>query len=170
MFSALVLIQHGPKGAPSGEGVVRTLSALVPAAIEGIVRDVALASPVRSEDLSRIADLAGCAYVHASADALVRESLAALKGPRILALRAGRVPEQGFLDELADLANNHARQSAVLLDPPHSILARLLPRLSRASGLAAPRGALAGTRGDLAAMAKALASPVVFKARMIGED
>jgi hypothetical protein len=170
MFSALVLVQHGVRGEPTSEAVVRTLTALVPAAIEGIVRDVALASPRRSEDFSRIADHAGCEYVEAPADSLVNDSLAALKEPRILVLRAGRIPEHGFTRELADLAAYRAQQCALMLDAPASLLTRVLPRLSRTSGVVAPRTALKGARPDLAAMGKGLPSPIVIKARMIGED
>jgi len=43
MLSALVLL-HGAEAAPP-EAIVRTLTALVPAAVEGVVRDLALCAP-----------------------------------------------------------------------------------------------------------------------------
>ncbi len=170
MFSALVLVQNGPNGRPSSEAIVRTLSALVPAAIEGVVRDVALASQERSEDLSRIADYAGCEYVDAPGDHLIGASLAVLKEPRIFILRAGRVPEHGFVGELADFAAYGAQKCGLLLETPNSLLTRMMPRLSRASGVVAPRPVLAGARPDIAALAKAVASPIVFRSRAIGAD
>jgi hypothetical protein len=170
MFSALVLIQQGAKGPPSSEAVVRTLSALVPAAIEGIVRDLVLASQSRNDDFARIADHAGCEYVHASGAPLVASGLAALKERRVLVVRAGRIPEHGFTGELADLAAYRAQQCALLLDAPNSFLTRVMPRLARPSGVVAPQDALKDAPPDLSSMAKALPSPIVFKARMIGED
>ncbi len=170
MFSALVLVQHGSNGAPSSEAIVRTLSALVPAAIEGVVRDVALVSQSRNDDLSRIADHAGCEYVEAPGDDLIGAGLAVLKEPRIFILRAGRVPEHGFVGELADFAAYSAQQCGLLLEAPNSLLTRIMPRFSRASGVVAPRAALAGARPDIAALAKAVASPIVFKSRAIGAD
>lgn len=170
MFSALVLVQLGPNGAPSSEAIVRTLSALVPAAIEGVVRDVALASQSKNDDLSRIADHAGCEYVDAPGADLMGASLAVLKEARILILRAGRVPEHGFVHELADFAAYGAQHCALLLEAPNSLLTRMIPRLSRPSGVVAPRPALAGAKPDIIALAKAVASPIVFKSRAIGAD
>jgi hypothetical protein len=67
MLSAVVLATDlsRPRGA-SSEAVVRTLSALVPAAIEGIVRDVTLACAGDSAELRKIADHAGCEIVEAA--------------------------------------------------------------------------------------------------------
>lgn len=170
MFSALVLVQNGSNGAPSSEAIVRTLSALVPAAIEGVVRDVALASQSKNDDLSRIADHAGCEYVEAPGDDLIGAGLAVLKESRILILRAGRVPEHGFVGELANFATYQTQQCALLLEAPNSLLTRMIPRFSRASGVEGPRAALAGAKPNIAALAKAVASPIVFKSRAIGAD
>jgi hypothetical protein len=170
MFSALVLVQDGAKGPPSSEAVVRTLSALVPAAIEGIVRDVALASRSQSADLARIADHAGCEYVHGIGRDALAAALAPLKEARVLVLRAGRVPEHGFTGELADFAAYRADKCGLMLDAPSSLITRVMPRLSRASGVVAPRDALKGASPDLAALARALPATVIFKSRMIGDD
>lgn len=169
MFSALVLVQAGLQGSPTSEAVVRTLSALVPAAIEGIVRDVALASAAPTSDLARIADHAGCEIVDAPGDRLIDAGLNALKEQRVLLLRAGRVPEHGFAGELADLAVYDPKKCALMLDAPDSLLTRIMPRLSRASGLVAPREAIRSGRPDVAALARNLSGAIVFKARMIGE-
>ncbi len=170
MFSALVLVQPGSNGAPSSEAIVRTLSALVPAAIEGVVRDVALATPAASDDLSRIADHAGCEYVTAAAGELMGASLAALKEQRILVVRAGRVPEHGFTGELADFAAWRGQSCGLLLEAPNSLLTRVLPRFSRAAAVVAPRNALEAARPDIGFMASAVPSPIIFKSRAIGED
>ena len=170
MYSALVLVQHGSNGAPSSEAIVRTLSALVPAAIEGVVRDVALATSNASDDLSRIADHAGCEYVTAPEGDLVSASLAALKEPRILVVRAGRIPEHGFTGELADFASWRGQSCGLLLEAPNSLLTRVLPRFSRAAAVVAPRIAIKSARPDIGAMASSVPSPIIFKSRAMGED
>jgi hypothetical protein len=168
MYSALVLIEAGKNGVPSSEAVVRTLAALVPAAIEGVVRDVALAVRQPSDDVVRIADHAGCALVTGEAD-LLRRSLDALKEPRLVVLRAGRVPERAFVGELADLAAYRASACALLLDAPDGWLTRLAPGLSRPSGVVAPRSLLRPEADGVRGLARALPSPAILKARMIGD-
>jgi len=168
MYSALVLIEAGKNGQPSNEAVVRTLAALVPAAIEGVVRDVALAAPQPSDDLTRIADHAGCALV-SGADGLLARAFDALKEPRLLIVRAGRAPERAFVGELADLAAYRASACALLLDAPDGWLTRIAPRLSPPSGVVAPRSLLRADAGSVRELARALPSPALLKARMIGD-
>lgn len=168
MYSALVLIEAGPNGAPSSEAVVRTLAALVPAAIEGVVRDVALAAPQPSNDLMRIADHAGCGLVTGEAG-LLRRSLDSLKEPRLLVVRAGRAPERAFVAELADMAAYRPQACALLLDAPDGWLTRLAPRFARPSGLVATRGLLRSDAASVRELARALPGPAILKARMIGD-
>lgn len=170
MYSALVLIEAGRNGPPSSEAVVRTLAALVPAAIEGVVRDLALASPDDSPDLARICDHAGCAFV-SGGDGLLAQALTHVKEQRLLIVRAGRAPERGFIGELADLAAYTPQACALMLDAPDSLLTRLAPRMSRPSGLVASRTQLArAARDDLRSLARSLPSPKILRARMIGAD
>ncbi len=129
------------------------------------MRDVALAAPAASDDLSRIADHAGCEYVTAAAGELMGASLAALKEQRILVVRAGRVPEHGFTGELADFAAWRGQSCGLLLEAPNSLLTRVLPRFSRAAAVVAPRNALEAARPDIGFMASAVPSPIIFKSR-----
>ncbi len=148
---------------------MRTLVALVPAAIEGVVRDVVLAASAATPDLARIADHAGCDFVVADARELMPAALARLKEQRVFVLRAGRIPEHGFIGELADLMAYGAERCALLRDAPHSMLTRIAPGLSPASALVAPRARLATCAADVRQVARRLPAPVVFKARMIGD-
>lgn len=166
MLSALVLVQSGTAESPTPEAVVRSLSALVPAAIEGIVRDVALASPERNDDLERIADHAGCAFIHAPADQLIGAALAGLKERRVLVLRGGRMPEHGYLGELADFMAHGADRCALMLEAPHNFITRIAPRLAPACAIIAGREHVrASGHADVRALARALPSPVVLKTR-----
>jgi len=99
MLSAVVLATDlsRPLGA-SSEAVVRTLSALVPAAIEGIVRDVTLASAGDIAELRKIADHAGCEIAEAADPAgAIAAGLASARGDLLLILRAGYAPQSGFI-------------------------------------------------------------------------
>jgi hypothetical protein len=95
--------------------------------------------------------------------------LARLKEQRVFVLRAGRIPERGFIGELADLMAYGPERCALLRDAPHSLLTRIAPGLSPASALVAPRARLASGGVDVRRLARRLPAPVVFKARMIGE-
>lgn len=170
MLSAIVLLPSPPEASPPPEAIVRTLAALVPAAIEGVVRDVVIAASARSPDLVRIGDHAGCDIVAAEAEALLGAACEKLKAPAILVLRAGRVPEQGFVNELADLAAYGPQQSALLREASRTLLTRLFPGLAPAAGVVAPRDMVAQTRRpSVRALARALNSPIVLKARMLGD-
>lgn len=132
------------------------------------MRDVAIAARRPSDDFSRIADHAGCALMTGEAD-LLRRSFDALKEQRLVVLRAGRAPERSFVGELADLAAYRASACALLLDAPDGWLTRLAPGLSRPSGVVAPRSLLRPDAESVGALARALPSPAILKARMIGD-
>ena len=167
MFSALVLVDTDP--APAPEAIVRTLAALVPAAIEGVIRDVALAAPAESAELSRIADHAGCELVTGARPALLRAAAGRLKERRVFVLRAGLVPERGFIGELADLLAYRPDAAAVLRLEPRGFFTRLLPSLSPPGACVTTREALAAASdADASVLARGLSSPAVFKARLIG--
>ncbi len=148
---------------------MRTLAALVPAAIEGVVRDVVLAAHEASPELTRIADHAGCEIVTGAPATLARAAAARLKERRVFVLQAGLVPERGFIGELADLLAYRPDDAAVLRLEPRSFLTRLAPALSPPGACVTTRDALAAATGaDARVLARALASPAVFKARMMG--
>jgi hypothetical protein len=166
MLSALVLL-HGAESAPP-EAIVRTLTALVPAAVEGVVRDLALCAPRETKDLLRICDHAGCDFLALDYGAAMGGALTQLKEPRAFILRAGRAPQHGYLGEVADLLAAGER-AAVLRDAPHNLATRLAPALSPVSALIAARADLQeAPLADVGRLAARLKGARTLKARMIG--
>jgi len=83
--------------------VVATLSALVPGAAAGIVRDVVLVDRAGSDTIERVADVSGCNFL--KFDGTRAAALAAGAGqsrsPWLLFLLPGAVLESGWIDEAA---------------------------------------------------------------------
>ena len=105
MISVLVLaFRNAPGLDPSPGETVRTLSALVPAVVEGLVRDVALVAAPRNPDLTHVADHAGCVLVEADETGPALEAGARqCRCPDVLVLRAGVMIDRPFLDELSGI-------------------------------------------------------------------
>jgi len=141
MFSIIVLTQSGDVHAsPSSEAVARTLAALVPGAISGVIRDVTLASMEKSIDIEHIADHAGCELVTAGTwIETVRLALRTAREPKVFALLAGFAPENGFYEELSDLGWSGALKTSRLLERPETALQRLVPFLTPLAGVAASK-------------------------------
>jgi hypothetical protein len=166
MLSALVLISSNPS--PTPEAVVRTLAALVPAAIEGVVRDVMMCAPASTPDLARICDHAGCDLFMAEPGDPLRDVLVRLKEQRVFVLRAGRVPEHGYLGEIADFVAHGGKGAALMRDAPQNLVTRVLPALSPVSAFIAPRESLSQARvADVNILARSLKSPQTLKTRMM---
>lgn len=128
------------------EPLVRTLSALVPAAVEGVVQDVILVLETGGPDIDRIADEAGCAIATGAgpADAMA-QALRMAKAAQAMVLEAGCMPERGFHEELADELAAGARH-AVMRRAEDSFVTRLLPVLSPLAAVVAPRESLAAAK------------------------
>lgn len=172
MLSVIILCAPhdlSPAGA-SAEAVVRTLSALVGACVRGLVRDVVLAGPSRTE-LAVIADHAGCSFVEAASEAeLLRNALALVRGEDVLILRPGHIPETGFVEEIEDLlADGRLRGGRRIYAAPASYWQRLIPALTPVVGLLAPvracRAAKDAPTLSLAALLQATGSRAALRAR-----
>jgi glycosyltransferase involved in cell wall biosynthesis len=95
MFSVVIATQD------SERTLVPTLAALVPGATAGIVRDVIVADGGSRDETAQVADIAGCQFV-SSAEPLGARLTAAAKGARgpwLMFLTAGTVPEPTWIDE-----------------------------------------------------------------------
>ena len=140
-MSALVIAIDGKDAPVSPDALVRTLAALVPAAIEGLVRDLTIAG-VAGQDLPAIADHAGCEFSEsvAAADVLAN-GLKLVRGPNVFVLRAGHAPEAGFIEEMGDVLNRSGagERGALMRQKPESFLPTLVPALSPVVGLMASR-------------------------------
>ncbi|MDF2118997.1 hypothetical protein PY365_25850 [Roseiarcaceae bacterium H3SJ34-1] len=149
MFSIIVLTQSdNVHASPSSEAVARTLAALVPGAISGVIRDVILASMEKSTDIEHIADHAGCELVTAGTwIGTVRLALQKAREPKIFTLQAGFAPESGFYEELSDLGWSASLKASRLLERPETTLQRFLPFLAPVAGLAAAKDRLVNADG-----------------------
>jgi hypothetical protein len=140
MLSAVVFLgeTQAAKGrAGPALALTRSLSALVSAAVAGLIRDVTIAGPP-GEDLATIADHAGCGFVEAAGEADgLSQGLALAKGPDVLVLRAGYVPGPGFIEELRDFGFDR-HQCGMFRAAPGAWLERLLPGLAPIAAAVAP--------------------------------
>lgn len=168
MLSAIVLAADASQKPVSPDALVRTLAALVPAAIEGLVRDVTLAGLAGAE-LAEIADHAGCEFTESADPSMIlAHALKRARGPNVFLLRAGRAPEAGFIDEFSDfLARSDAgARGALMREKPETFWTRTLPALSAPAGLIASRQRMMDAgRGDLAALVRALRPQVTLRVR-----
>lgn len=162
MISAIVLspsLGAGQNVARAPEAVARSLSALVRAAVEGILRDVAIVGPA-AEDLATLADHAGCAFIETSSaqDGLAR-AFAQMRAEIAFVLEGGYAPPSGFIDETGDLLREaETFRGALLRLAPDSVMTRLAPGLARPVGALVVRTTLNGASpsdlGDIIRRAK----------------
>jgi len=81
--------------------VVATLAALVPGAAAGLVRDVVLVDRAASEEIERVADIAGCNFLkfEGSRAAALAAGAQQSRSPWLLFLLPGAVLDSGWIDE-----------------------------------------------------------------------
>jgi hypothetical protein len=84
--------------------LVDTLTALVPAVAEGLIRDVAIAANTDTPFLSAVTEAGGSRLILAPGDrsALIRAAAAMVKCPHILVLEPGMVPIGDWIASLGD--------------------------------------------------------------------
>ena len=143
---------------PPGE-IVRTLAALVPAAVEGVVRDVCLVAPTDDGGLSDVADHAGCAFAAAPSFAeAISVGSRQVRSASILVAQGGMVTDRPLIEELLLLlpsldGGNHPFY--VVRGERRDFLGRLVPALAPAAALLAPRAWLSGANAaDLARLVR----------------
>lgn len=160
MLSAIVIALPGTPALP----IVRTLTALVPAAVQGLVRDLTLACPPGRE-FEEIADHAGCRLAaHADAAAALAAAIAGARENWLLLLLAGFAPESGFVEEAGDFVADGRERAGQLRRIPDGLWTRLFPDLAPVAGVLAPK-ALLGQGGDFAARAAHVAPRQTFRVR-----
>lgn len=149
MLSTIVFSPPAPAGATLAAGpLLRTLAALVPATIEGVVRDVTLLQVGSAGGIAGIADEAGCQFV-AEADfpAALARSVAGARAPWVFVVAAGTVPSRIFGEEAARALDASVdRGGALLLRQVPTGLARWVPSLAPVVGVIMPRARLAQAR------------------------
>jgi hypothetical protein len=154
--------------------LVDTLAALVPAAADGLLRDVLLAGRAGDAFVREVADAAGCDLLdmEADRDAVLVAGARQVKGPWVLVLEPGLVPGGDWMAEteaFIEEAEGPAAAAVLTLSPRGSLRTRLWTHSLnwRASltgrghalqGLVALRERLAA--GDTRPRATLLSSPV----------
>src|SRR5262245_21522588 len=97
----------------SERSLVPTLSALVPAAAAGLLAEVVVADAGSQDATAEVADIAGCRF-ESSTETLglrLKAAAAAVRSPWLLFLRAGAVPQPGWID-----AADHFMQTNALME------------------------------------------------------
>jgi glycosyltransferase involved in cell wall biosynthesis len=134
MLSAIIATHE------SERTLVPTLAALVPGAMAGLLGEVIVADAGSSDATAEVADVAGCRFMN-SADPLgtrLKAAAASTRTPWLLFLRAGCVPEPGWVDavdrfmQATDLLDG-AERAAVFRPPGTADLRR--PGLSEVIAL-----------------------------------
>ncbi|WP_369059181.1 glycosyltransferase [Caulobacter sp. 73W] len=89
-------------------GLVRTLAALVPVAMDGFVKEVILADPAAQASTLEIAEETGARIVEGP----LKAACAVARHPWILVLGSGRVLPAGWEEEAARHIANHGSKAA----------------------------------------------------------
>ncbi len=161
MISAIVLspsLRAGQTVDRASEAVARSLGALVRAAVDGVLRDVAIIGPA-GDHLASLADHAGCAFVEAaSAQTGLALAVGQMRTEIVFLLEGGYAPQSGFTEEAGDLLLQRSDFHGVLLRlAPDALMTRLAPGLARPVGALVPRKALAdATPRDLSDLIRRL--------------
>ncbi|MGC1824295.1 MAG: glycosyltransferase, partial [Pseudolabrys sp.] len=80
--------------------LVPTLAALVPGAAAGLLGDVVVADAGSRDATAEVADVAGCRFISSTEPigAQLKAAAASTRGPWLMFLRAGAVPQAGWIE------------------------------------------------------------------------
>lgn len=167
MLSALIVVADARVPRPcSPVAVARTLAALMPALVEGVIRDAVLASLASDASASLVAEEAGCGLASVmSPDRVIEAGLAQLKGDALFVLRAGYAPRSGFVEEVADLLARWP-VAALMRREPHNLATRFAPGLARAEAVILPRARLVEGARDIDALARGARPCITLRTRL----
>ena len=155
---------------PEPNALVRTLAALVPAAIDGLVRDVTVIGPGSDAGMRMIAEDAGCGILEAdSFEDAVRSALGRARSATVFLLQSGAAFDHALVDEVGTYFSvpRPAGDAQVLLlrRSASGLLTRVLPRRAPVVGLIAPRTALSGAPKSFEALVRSLRPTRTLAAR-----
>jgi hypothetical protein len=136
---------------------VATLSALVPGAASGIVREVLLVDRSDTGVIERVADVAGCRFLRAqgTAAAALAAGAAQARSPWLMFLKAGAVLDAGWIDETTQFIQTVAAGSR-----PRAGIFRYAPSPYSETAL----------RDRLKAIARFVAGPLSDQGLLIARD
>lgn len=164
MLSVLILTAT-PSSRLEGAAVSRSLAALVPHAVDGVVRDVHICAPAPSIALVHLAEDAG-AIIHSSPAAAALE----VKSERVLVLQAGMLAFSPVMVEIwqRGLAQPNSRAVAIALASEtwslQAVWRLVFPVIG---GAVVSRQQLSGLENlDIAALHHRLKAPLLLKATL----
>ena len=170
MISAIVLVsdrQTTDDTEHAHEVLVRSLVWLVSAVVAGVVRDVTLAIPP-GFGLSEVADQSGCALVEVEDEgARLAAALDAVRGPRLLILRAGYQIDAKITDEIdAFVRRQPEAAAALILSEPETAAQRMIPRRAPVVGVLAQKATcLAASPRGFSHLARSIRGATRLKTR-----
>jgi hypothetical protein len=183
MLSAIVFCENAQQSGKidAAELLVRSLSSLIRANVEGLLGDVAIAGPL-GQGLGLVADQAGCSLFEAASESeWLRRAIEAARGPELFLLRSGFAPQAGFIEEAGDFlradgaGDPGSLHAALLRAAPETFVERLFPRAAPLAGLIAPRNrcvelSTKKSTSQFAALARSFGSAAALRtnARRIG--
>ncbi len=143
------------------EGVERpavaTLAALVPGAAAGVIREVLLVDRSDTGAIERVADVAGCRFLHfeGSRPAALAAGAAQARSPWLMFLHAGAVLDAGWIDETSQFI-----QTVSIAERPRAAVFRYA------------RSPYAGTslRDTVKFVARLVAGPLTDQGLLIAKD
>jgi glycosyltransferase involved in cell wall biosynthesis len=120
----------------SERALVQTLSPLVAGATAGLIAEVIVADGGSRDATEEVAEIAGCRFVRSDAPvgARLSEAAALARTPWLLFLRAGSVPEPGWLEAIEHVVRGTG-QAASFRRPSRSIFEVFGARVQPAQGL-----------------------------------
>jgi hypothetical protein len=100
--------------------LVATLAALVPGALAGLIREVIIADAGSRDETAKVADIAGCKILTSTQPTgeRLKSAAATARGPWLLFLRPGAVPEVSWIDEVGRFLGEAHAQAAVFRATP----------------------------------------------------
>ena len=112
--------------------LVPTLAALIPGALAGIVREVIVADAGSRDETAAVADSAGCRVVVSPASLGVRlkSSAAGARGPWLMFLKPGAVPDATWIDDASRISPNTSPRSVTQTLPRSELVSTAKTRMS----------------------------------------
>ena len=129
--------------------LVQTLSPLVAGATAGLIAEVIVADAGSQDATAEVADLAGCRFLRGQGalGARLRAAADVARSPWLLFLRAGVVPEPGWLEAVEAFMQGNGEAATFRLAQQHGSLRPLFGRRHPDQGLLVSRQAYAAAGG-----------------------
>jgi glycosyltransferase involved in cell wall biosynthesis len=121
--------------------LVQTLSPLVAGATAGLIAEVIVADGGSRDATEQVAEIAGCRFVRSDGPvgARLKDAAALARTAWLLFLRAGSVPEPGWVDAVEDFMRGGERAAAFARSGGRRLVELFGPRVRAEQGLLIPK-------------------------------